>query len=1359
PVPAQGGYALLLADPQPTTPSEALVGEPLVGFPEENWRKDLVCTTTPAPQTLSTVEAIHGARMEPRMTLAFRGGLAVPSGTPLQADVVESYTLLDQRVIEPESFSQDLWAHRWSLLVRDGLPVLESAPDALLVRLPLRMSRTFGEDELVEGRLWVGFYHDQLRLAETGSGLLGSEGGEVSNGGVTVQVPAGALTGTALLTVTPDSGDLASLWGNLGLPGALKASFSVDVVGTLSQGLQISLDALDVPEGAKPLLIQRRAVHGERVNLVVGSLQKEGSLWKVVPTQPLLEGGAFAVFLPEQTYAWVSGTTTDGASQPLADVQVRGDLLPALSGSTGAFSVPMGIAGTLRGDRSDMGLAGTLSVTPPATGIVLPLATVPFRILQVLPMESAVVEVGEVLQVSTSSPMAAEATAAAHLYRSSDALEIALRRTLSQDARTLLLVPESPLEAGQSYRLSLDALRSVQGETLPLFERRFSTTAQVKGDVDLTRFQLNYPDDQLNVTVTIPEGAVPAWSVVSVEATNMGAYGQGVMPPSGVLAFPMKANLGERLHVIVQTRDGRSVSGTIGRYVASDGRTTLGADGGRVEGPDGLAVVLPEGALSAPAEFTIMPMTVLPQVASGALAEGEQINPGLTLRIKGAATLLKQPIVEIPANRLGRPLDPVPADRDLMGNGPLCLFRTEQTTLPDGTVDEYHILTDTLQPSKDGTKLVSLGGLRLPDATLGSAVQVQSLKVQSRTVTSSAQADPVPSGIAKNAMFALDFDGGASVINEINFSILQSTYYYHSGTVYRNWNGSGGCGGGASATCYGPLAGAEVHRYSGTAGLDAARKGRLARGRLLAVADDQGRYMSVGGPESGAIGGQTWIALFAVDPRTGETSIDEGSPSAESLGLPWVRRNHSLAITSKGGNPFDPTLTAPRIRARMVDSTGSARSLFAVGDKATLQLTTDPGSQSVVRGKLTGSISQDFGTLPLDVPVTFGTEGAWHVDILGWSAKPVQGAASLDVVVTSAGNLGPGMPGSPLVIAKEPGDGDVDVEPSSVIKITFNEPVRGATSISFDVKVNDASVAFQVISGGKEVTDAATLVQDVWLVPKQRLSLGARVSVTVNGFVTDQDGLAFTRLSWQFTVRGAKEIGSLAGVGTLTKMVSHKGMLYAFETVRTSVGSEFDVGGVPIQAIRIFDVGDPSQPQSKNSFGAHGSWDPKGPLNAGGWSDGEPFSRHELNGLRVAEGVSIAGQSRDLLLVSSRPRQASEMYVWSSDGDNWYRSRHNTIWVYDITGDEASFGENNTPKLLLVSSLGTLSNAWAKGLGSAGGVLGCIKLRGGLSLWDANAWRDGYLGDAQALEADGTAFNGIQVLARRARMSTGYFPD
>ena len=66
----------------------------------------------------------------------------------------------------------------------------------------------------------------------------------------------------------------------------------------------------------------------------------------------------------------------------------------------------------------------------------------------------------------------------------------------------------------------------------------------------------------------------------------------------------------------------------------------------------------------------------------------------------------------------------------------------------------------------------------------------------------------------------------------------------------------------ASATCYGVLPLAEVHRYSGTADLEAARRGRLARGRLLATCDAQGRYLSLGGPLEGAVPGQPGASQY-----------------------------------------------------------------------------------------------------------------------------------------------------------------------------------------------------------------------------------------------------------------------------------------------------------------------------------------------------------------------------------------------------------------------------------------------------------------------------------------------------------------
>lgn len=110
----------------------------------------------------------------------------------------------------------------------------------------------------------------------------------------------------------------------------------------------------------------------------------------------------------------------------------------------------------------------------------------------------------------------------------------------------------------------------------------------------------------------------------------------------------------------------------------------------------------------------------------------------------------------------------------------------------------------------------------------------------------------------------------------------------------------------------------------------------------------------------------------------------------------------------------------------------------------------------MVRGKVSGSLTQDFGTLPADIPVSFTEEGTWKADILGWTAKPVQGAASLSVIVTPVGVLGPSLPGKPTILRKDPSDGDKDIDPSTVIKITFSEPVRGTTSSAFSLEVNNA---------------------------------------------------------------------------------------------------------------------------------------------------------------------------------------------------------------------------------------------------------------------------------------------------------------
>lgn len=1467
-LPANGGYALVLADPAPTAPPQAVPGSPLPAFQGRTWEEGLAAAGSVDPAVLPTVEAIRGARATARFGLAFADGRVVPSGTPIQAEVLESYALLDESLIEPEGFGQDAVATRWVLEVVEGKPSLSGIPEGIGLRLPLRMSRTFGERDLVEGRIFVAFYHDGVRVAESGSGLLGASGGTVTREGVTVSIPAGGLSGTTLIRLTVDGPGAEALWPELADRGRIAASFGLDIVGTLRAGFGLSLETLEAPENARLLLAQRRVVQGQRLVVVVGEVRKEGAAWNLILPpggNPILEGGAFAVLVPDQAWDWVSGTALlpGSLAQPLmrklgakarmaavappkgrtastrgdedvavADVVVEAGHLSAVSGAAGAFAVPARLpedgsgAAVLKGSRWDLGVTGTLSVPIPSAGQALRLAAVPFRVLTVLPAERAEVGVGSIVEVLLSTaadpatlgqtrlyaetqanpvppspaverpgaPAARTGEAqsprraagqtlqapsrvakpsgkpAAHLSRKPAAtpsrrpsahpasipsgasdpsgwVEVPVRRSLSLDGRTLTLTPETALAPGTLYRAVAQGLASLSGETAPAFTRHFKTQPQAQlADVDLARIHLSYPTEAFAVTVAIPEGAVPAWSLVEVEAQLMGSHGQGVMPPSGSLAFQLKASLGERLKVTVQTRDGRTVSRFIGRYVAPDGRTTLGQDGGRVEGPGGLAVVVPEGALEAAVELRVEALNEAPAPAEGALVNGEAMVPALRLSASQPVDFRKVPVIELPAGLIPPGADTAPSPA-FEGNGPLALFRQQLTVLPDGSTDEAFVLMDTAEVRREGdaAKVVSLGGLRVPDAEHGIRVQGGGLPLKGIGAGAGPEAHRLRSGKGSEQAPLM----GLSSFAFVNLYLLSQAeavepqYRYHSGTVYRNWNGSGACGGQASATCYGPLGGAEVHRYKGATGLDEARRGRLAKGRLLAVADPQGRYLNVGGPMAEVIPGQSWIALFAVDPRTGETSIDPGAVPAASLGLPFERRNHSIAITSTGGNPFDPSLTAPRLRAQLVDGDGLARTMFARGEQATLRIFTEPGSQAVVRGKVSGALTQDLGALPAEIPVTFSQEGTWRVDLLGWTAKPVEGRASLSAIVTPPGELGPSQPGRPRIQTLEPAEGERDVDPSAIVRLTFTEPVRITTAPGFHLKVNGTDIPFTVVSNGRDVTDAATWVQGVWLVPAQRLGLGATVSVGVTQGLQDRDGEPMVPQSWSFTIRGADEVGSLVNPGTFTDMVVNRGTLYAVEDVGegyTFDGQSFLPNpGARRHAIRMIDVSDPSRPRKGAAFGAFRSWEPPTAeytdrlfLRRG------PFNKSSIHSLRVATGVSIGGRSRDVLLVATRPWQTQEVLVALDPeyGGTTYKFRHSALYAFDITGDADSFEPSMgqmIPKLLMATSQGTMSENWIKGLGSAGGVLGSIRLRGGMTLWDADRWKGSWDADTATL--------------------------
>lgn len=67
------------------------------------------------------------------------------------------------------------------------------------------------------------------------------------------------------------------------------------------------------------------------------------------------------------------------------------------------------------------------------------------------------------------------------------------------------------------------------------------------------------------------------------------------------------------------------------------------------------------------------------------------------------------------------------------------------------------------------------------------------------------------------------------------------------------------------------------------------------------------------------------------------------------------------------------------------------------------------------------------------------------------------------------------------------------VEPSILIKVAFSEPIR-PDKVLIHLTANGAEVPFTLLAQGREAT-ADGAAQELWIVPNQRLGLGAQVKV------------------------------------------------------------------------------------------------------------------------------------------------------------------------------------------------------------------------------------------------------------------------
>jgi hypothetical protein len=559
--------ALLVADTAPAAPPSPVAGEPLQGVDPAQVSADAASVTADPPVILTGTGGSAFVLTQAHSTTP------LPSGTLLQVDLREHYTLRDGSEVTGTTVTEEIIGYQVSHMA-DGVSHIAGGLGAYL---RLKPSRDYGLAELHSGHVDI-----DLNLTDTSAGnvaLIDSGGGTVSGpGGLRLVVPPNAASGNTLLTLLPVA------------PASLPASAGsrADFVGGFT--LNVSAGALD-PLAAYELGLGTSIADGQefvvgRWVLRQGSGQATGvgsfeltalghSAGGDIAVDACPSGlggclaglggnGEYVVFALPTATALVTGTVADG-SGPRSGIAVTSDQLAVVSVTDAAghyvLPAPVGVSSTLTARDTANDLSGSASVLPsPDSQLPSPVLTVdlllqpsPPQVIQISPANHAsqvdrsatvTVTFSKAMDPASISEASIRLAATGDGSRGSGVTEIAVRRSLSADGTQLVITPTNLLLPNTVYQLTLtsavtdrhgNALQRSAGCDTPVsglpspdcsFSSDFTTSPIFKADaLPPNTLRLSLPDDGNG---NVPALGVPG-QVFVCGGANLAAPGTAVI--------------------------------------------------------------------------------------------------------------------------------------------------------------------------------------------------------------------------------------------------------------------------------------------------------------------------------------------------------------------------------------------------------------------------------------------------------------------------------------------------------------------------------------------------------------------------------------------------------------------------------------------------------------------------------------------------------------------------------------------------------------------------------------------------------------------------------------------------------------
>jgi PKD domain/Bacterial Ig-like domain len=608
PIPSVGDFALVTADVGNSAivvPSsgQALAGVNMVALPAGS-----AATGSLNPPSVSPTGGTSVA------TLAVQSSVPLPSGTVIQANVQETYSLVSGKQLSDAKRTEDILLYQYS------------APSgaAAVARFPVTPSQTFQPEQVSSGDVHL----DILSGRESVRGQIGgSDAATVTGGDATLSIAAGSSPQDTAIAVTPEPVD-----GFLPATTSLipLAEYNLDFSGqTLNVPAQLSVAAGGAQPGDNVLLAQIQRINGVPYLVVVSRAQVNGSTL-VTQGAPglsgLTQGGDYIFYKLTSPTGYVSGTVTASGSLVPAMVQTDGLPFVTFTGSSGSYLIPA-LAGTVNLSASVPKTAvagsGTVQVTAGQTTTANLVVTGQTESATITPPNGSV-GVPLTPEIDITVPDAFDQTSVLStnvtLTQNAQGMNtlVPVRFVFSQGGSRLAVFPQSALQPSTTYTFAASGVANLLGGLIVVPTVTFTTQANTPPNFNTNALVFGMPDQNGNTQISAPANSFPPGTTILIVDQTNGVVLSLTVANDGSVTGQMPATIDDVLAVTVTSPDKTTATFTRSQFVAPDGTTAIGPGGGTVTGPGNTGIIIPAGALTKGATFklNLLDQTAFPQLPS-----------------------------------------------------------------------------------------------------------------------------------------------------------------------------------------------------------------------------------------------------------------------------------------------------------------------------------------------------------------------------------------------------------------------------------------------------------------------------------------------------------------------------------------------------------------------------------------------------------------------------------------------------------------------------------------------------------------------------------------------------------------------